>query len=132
MSTEAVIRHSLSLHSNLAFADDNDVITSFPVTPAVSAATVGADGGRRQGNECPVLQRAAHSIMLSLYRNQCIHVFVCPAIVAIAVTSCKDADWIALGEETDLSCIGLHSACEQVYMFRCCDVPETGVASCCA
>ena len=92
-SAEAVIRHSLALHPNIVGVSNDDVVTLLQITPPASH---GRMAPQQQVQEFAVMQNAAQHIMLSLYRNQAIHVFLRPAMVSLAINSCKEEE-LSLG-----------------------------------
>ncbi|KAK7103571.1 dihydroxyacetone phosphate acyltransferase-like [Littorina saxatilis] len=88
-SAEAIIRHSLALHPNIVSVGSDDVVTLLQVSPPVAH---GRSAQQQQIQQFAVMQNAAQHIMLSLYRNQAIHVFLRPAMVSLAINSCKEEE----------------------------------------
>ena len=93
-SAEAIIRHSLALHPNIVGISNDDVVTLLQIS---SPASHGRMPAQQQVQEFAVMQNAAQHIMLSLYRNQAIHVFLRSAMVSLAINSCKEEE-LSLGE----------------------------------
>lgn len=88
-SAEAVMRHSLALHPTIVSVSPEHVINLLqvhaPHVPRSSGTAV-----QQQLQQFTVMQNAAQHMMLSLYRNQVIHVFLRPAMIALAINSCRE------------------------------------------
>lgn len=84
-SPETIIRASLALHRNIVTVTPEDVVQLLQVAPPV----VPGHNIKQQVQHFTVMQNAAQHIMLSLYRNHIIHVFVRPAMVALSINSCR-------------------------------------------
>lgn len=86
-SSEAVVRHFLSLHTNLVSVAEDDIIQLKLVKPT----------HMKKPLEDEVMLNGATNIMLASYRNQLLHVFVRVGMVALAVNSCCE-DVMDMGE----------------------------------
>lgn len=86
-SAEAIIRHSLALHPNIVGVSNDDVVTLLQIIPPTSQHR---SASQQHVEQFTVMQNAAQHIMLSMYRNQAIHVFLRPALVCLAINSCKE------------------------------------------
>ena len=75
-SPEAVLRDHLSLHGNVVKVSGEDVVEMIQVAPPAHAKATDA-----------LMITAGQHLMLSLYRNHMLHVFVRPAIIAVSVNS---------------------------------------------
>ena len=94
-SAEAIIRHSLALHSNIVGINSDGIVTLLQITPPTSQ---GRTASQQHVQQFTVMQNAAQHIMLSLYRNQTMHVFLRPALISLAINSCKEEE-LSLGEQ---------------------------------
>lgn len=92
-SAETIIRASLALHPNIVAVTQDDVVQLLQVEPPM----VQGAAAKQQVQHYTVMQNAAQHIMLSLYRNNIIHVFVRPAMVALSVNSCRQ-DYLSLDD----------------------------------
>ncbi|PVD26429.1 hypothetical protein C0Q70_14106 [Pomacea canaliculata] len=86
-SAETMLRASLALHHNIISINNDDVIQLQVAPPIVR--------GNAVQQHVAVMQTAAQHVMLSMYRNQIIHVFIRPAMIALSINSCR-------GEELSL------------------------------
>nr|KAG5704262.1 hypothetical protein BaRGS_012550 [Batillaria attramentaria] len=84
-SAETIIRASLALHPNIVSVTPDDVVQLLQVAPPAVQGRV----AKQQVQHFTVMQNAAQHIMLSLYRNHIIHVFVRPAMLALSINSCR-------------------------------------------
>lgn len=92
-SAEMVIRASLVMHPNIVSITNDDVVHLLHLPlPAVQGRTT-----QQAVQRVTVMQTAAQHIMLSLYRNQIMHVFIRSAMIALAVNSCKE-EQLSLGK----------------------------------
>ncbi|XP_067681176.1 dihydroxyacetone phosphate acyltransferase-like [Haliotis asinina] len=78
-NAENIIRANIVLHKNIVCVTSEDVVELMAVTipPTV----------RRQDE---LMMTAAQHLMLSLYRNQLMHVFVRVALIAVCINSCEE------------------------------------------
>ncbi|XP_041353504.1 dihydroxyacetone phosphate acyltransferase-like isoform X2 [Gigantopelta aegis] len=76
-NADAVIRASLLLHKNIVTVTSDDVVELLQMTlPATSA------------KQDQLMTSAAQTLLLSLYRNQLLHVFVRVAMISLSINSC--------------------------------------------
>ena len=85
-SSESVIRHFLGLHTNLVKVSEDDIIELQLVRPVHAPV------------KDEVMLNAATNIMLASYRNQLLHIFIRPGMVALAVNSCQQ-ETLSLGNK---------------------------------
>ncbi|XP_005103445.1 dihydroxyacetone phosphate acyltransferase [Aplysia californica] len=79
-SAESILRENLRLHSNIVKVTGEDVVELVQVAPPAHAKATDA-----------LMITAGQHLMLSLYRNHILHVFVRPAMIAISVnSSCQE------------------------------------------
>ncbi|RUS83045.1 hypothetical protein EGW08_009184 [Elysia chlorotica] len=78
-SAESVLRANLKLHQNIVRVSQEDVVELVRVAPPVHAKATDA-----------LMITAGQHLMLSLYRNHILHVFVRPAMIAISVNTCNE------------------------------------------
>ena len=83
-SPEAVVRHYLVMHTNVVSVSENDLVELSMIRA----------GHVKNPNE--VMVNAATNLVLASYRNQLLHVFVRPAIVALTVNGCPN-DTMSIG-----------------------------------
>ena len=84
-SADAVIRHSVYQHKNIAMITEDDNVEL--ITDDIALV---------QGQD-KLMTSAAQNMMVCLYRNQLLNVFVRVAMVAIPINSCVN-DRLAVGE----------------------------------
>ena len=84
---ETIIRHYLSLHTNVVCLDNMEKIELKLVRPTHVDKPVHDD----------VMLNAATNLILGSYRNQTLHVFVRVGLIALAVNGCAD-DTMTMGE----------------------------------
>jgi len=75
-NADTVLRASLDLHKNIVRVTDLDVVELVQVAPPSHAKATDA-----------LMITAGQHLMLSLYRNHILHVFVRPAMIAVSVNS---------------------------------------------
>ncbi|KAH3844317.1 hypothetical protein DPMN_086575 [Dreissena polymorpha] len=75
-SAEAVIRHNIFTHKNIATVTEDNVVE-----------LIAEDTSLTQ-NQDPLFTSAAQEMMVCLYRNQLLNVFVRVALIAIPINSC--------------------------------------------
>uniref|UniRef100_A0A0B6ZSK3 Phospholipid/glycerol acyltransferase domain-containing protein n=2 Tax=Arion vulgaris TaxID=1028688 RepID=A0A0B6ZSK3_9EUPU len=78
-SAESVLRENVKLHQNIVRVTEDDVVELVRVAPPVHAKATDA-----------LMITAGQHLMLSLYRNHILHVFVRPAMIAISVNTCNE------------------------------------------
>ncbi|ESO96500.1 hypothetical protein LOTGIDRAFT_159917 [Lottia gigantea] len=78
-TAEAVTRHSIALHSNIVRVSEEDIVELLHI-PRVST-----------NKTDPLFQTAAQHIMLSLYRNQLMHIFARVAIISSILNGCRES-----------------------------------------
>ncbi|KAK6997966.1 dihydroxyacetone phosphate acyltransferase [Biomphalaria glabrata] len=76
-TAESVLRANIKLHSNIVRVNTDDVVELVSVAPPAHTKATDA-----------MMITAGQHLMLSLYRNHILHVFVRPAMIAISVNSC--------------------------------------------
>jgi len=77
-SAEAVLRHNIFTHKNIATITADDMVELVPDDTTVAKA------------DDSLMTSAAQEMMVCLYRNQLLNVFVRVALVAIPVNSCPE------------------------------------------
>lgn len=75
-SAEAVIRHNIFTHKNIASVMEDNVVELI------------ADDTSLTQNHDPLFTSAAQEMMVCLYRNQLLNMFVRVALIAIPINSC--------------------------------------------
>ena len=88
-ASEAVVRHYLGLHKNVASVSESDFVELKIVKPSEA---------QKSGGQSEVMLNAATSLVLALYRNQLLHVFVRPAIIALSLNRCCH-EFLSLGKD---------------------------------
>ncbi|BFZ06861.1 hypothetical protein BsWGS_09899 [Bradybaena similaris] len=78
-SAESVLRENVKLHENIVRVTEDDVVELVRVAPPVHAKATDT-----------LMITAGQHLMLSLYRNHILHVFVRPAMIAISVNTCNE------------------------------------------
>lgn len=76
-SAETIIRSTLNLHKNIVRVTDEDIVELLAMEPP---------GHHYKQDE--LMQAAAQHLILSLYRNQMMHVFVRVSLIALSINSC--------------------------------------------
>lgn len=76
-SAEAVIRHNIFIHKNIAHVTADDIVE-----------LVAVDESLANQNGDNLMTSAAQEMMVCLYRNQLLNVFVRVALIAIPINTC--------------------------------------------
>lgn len=105
-SPESVVRHYLSLHTNILSITDDRIVPKLVRPSHVRDAKVQDDS---------VMHNAATNIILGSYRNQLMHVFVRVAMVALSVNGCLQ-ETMSMGEHTWGSSL---EACSSLILSEC-------------
>ncbi|XP_059144177.1 dihydroxyacetone phosphate acyltransferase-like [Physella acuta] len=85
-SAESVLRANIKLHENIVRVTEDDVVELVRVAPPSHAKATDT-----------LMITAGQHLMLSLYRNHILHVFVRPAMIAISVNTCSE-EKLSIGE----------------------------------
>lgn len=94
-TADDIIRSALFLHKNFVEVTPEDVIQ------LVSVAAP------HQKGQDELMQSAAQHMVLTLYRNQLMHVFVRIAMVTISINACPN-DTLDIGQNNSLLLLELH------------------------
>jgi glycerone phosphate O-acyltransferase len=78
-SAESVLRENVKLHQNIVHVTEDDVVELVRFAPPAHAKATDS-----------LMITAGQHLMLSLYRNHILHVFVRPALIAISVNTCNE------------------------------------------
>lgn len=77
-TADAVIRSTLALHKNIAEVDSEDIIHLLEIQHPT------------RGSQDELMQAAAQHLILTLYKNQLMHIFVRVAMVTLSINSCTE------------------------------------------
>ncbi|XP_063426368.1 dihydroxyacetone phosphate acyltransferase-like [Mytilus trossulus] len=77
-SADAVLRSTLALHKNIAEVDSEDVVHLLEIQHPT------------RGSQDELMQAAAQHLIITLYKNQLMHIFVRVSMVTLSINSCTE------------------------------------------